>query len=117
MADAYFAVSVKPSGACSFTSRGPDGIDALVTAVGTDLDSTCDTALAVPAIDADVDSENAVEAIRTAVDAALAAVTTARTAENGGDVLVRYDTTLTRTQLAAALERVLFEVRQGLLLS
>lgn len=96
-------ITVNAAGA--ITSRGVDGADDLLTAIGDDLDTTVDLALAQTDIDASVGAETAVEAIRTAVDAAILDATTARTAQGGTVTLVIDDASITTlNQLKAALD-------------
>jgi hypothetical protein len=112
VATKFLAASVSP-GAVTIVGRGPDDIDAQLTAIGDDLDTAVDSALAVTEIDAEVNAEVAVEAIRTAVDAALVAPVADRALMASGTVVVRYDTTAITSinQLVAAFDSILRHVQ------
>jgi hypothetical protein len=99
-------------GAVAIVGRGPDAIDTQLAAIGDDLDTTCDLALAVTEIDAATAAEDAVEAIRTAVDAAIAPAVADRATMAAGNVLLRYDDSVitTKNQMRRALDALWHQI-------
>lgn len=110
MAVRFFGTGVRAGGAVTENAEDAAGVQALID----DLPDLYTAALAVPAIDADLDSEAAVNAIKAKTDAIEAAM--AATSYGSADVVrILIDTTSSPTiaQIEAALANVLRHIKQS----